>query len=128
MKGLSALPDTTTDITQQPGYQSLISLAKAGKVIIKVSGLYRSSKLTTGGYDDMQPLITSLAKEIPGSLIWASDWPHTGSAANRSLSNRDTPESFRVVDNMAVQGNIKQWVGPNVWYYMTVQHPLQVYN
>ncbi|KAH8777440.1 hypothetical protein F5883DRAFT_409475 [Diaporthe sp. PMI_573] len=127
MKGLSALPSNVTDVTQQTGFAELMSLAKAGKLFIKISGFYRSSKLTTGGYDDLEPLIKAFAKEVPDQLIWGSDWPHTGSGANRTEANKDLPENFRIVDNVAVLKNIRKWVGQDVWHKMTVTTPAQVY-
>jgi len=127
MKGLSALPSNVTDVTQQTGFAELISLAKAGKLFIKISGFYRSSKLTTGGYDDLEPLIKAFAKEVPDQLIWGSDWPHTGSGANRTEANKDLPENFRIVNNVAVLKNIRKWVGQDVWHKMTVTTPAQVY-
>lgn len=127
MKGLSALPANVTDVTQQTGFAELMSLAKAEKLFIKVSGFYRSSKLTTGGYDDLEPLIRAFAKEVPDQLIWGSDWPHTGSGANRTEANKDVPEQFRIVDDVAVLKNIRKWVGKDVWYKMTVTTPAKVY-
>lgn len=126
MKGLSAIPNNTT-ITTQPGFSSLLSLAKTGKLFIKISGFYRSSKITMGGYDDLEPLIRAFAEEVPDQLIWASDWPHTGSGANRTEETKYTPEPFRTVDNFAVLNNIRRWVGPKVWWKMTVETPERLY-
>jgi predicted TIM-barrel fold metal-dependent hydrolase len=127
MKGTSALPANVTSVTEQPGFKSLLALAKADRVYIKVSGFYRSSKLTTGGYDDLEPLIKEFAKEVPDRLIWASDWPHTGSGANRTEANKLIPEKLRVVDDAAVLKNIHKWVGPDVWRKITVETPAKVY-
>ncbi|KAG6355138.1 hypothetical protein INS49_004219 [Diaporthe citri] len=127
MKELSALPANVTDITQQTGFAELMSLAKAEKLFIKISGFYRSSKVTTGGYDDLEPLIKVFAQEVPDQLIWGSDWPHTGSGANRTEANKDVPEQFRVVDDAAVLKNIRKWVGKDVWYKMMVTTPAKVY-
>lgn len=127
MKGLSALPTNVTDVTHQTGFAELMNLAKAEKLFIKISGFYRSSKLITGGYDDLEPLIKAFAKEVPDQLIWGSDWPHTGSGANRTEANKDVPEQFRKVDDAAVLKNIRKWVDKDVWYKMTVTTPARVY-
>lgn len=127
MKGLSALPANVTDVSRQTGFAELMSLAKTGQLFIKISGFYRSSKLTTGGYDDLEPLIKAFAKEVPDQLIWGSDWPHTGSGADRTEANKDVPEQFRVVDDAAVLKNIRKWVGRDVWYKMTVTTPAKVF-
>lgn len=123
MKGTSALPHGTTDVSTQKGLEALLRLAKSGKVFVKISGFYRSSKLTSGGYDDMESLIKLFATEIPDQLMWASDWPHTGSSATRSEATKDVPEPFRPVDDEAVLKNIRGWVGPELWWRMTVATP-----
>ncbi|GME41060.1 hypothetical protein diail_5798 [Neofusicoccum parvum] len=125
MKGLSQLPEGTKDVTAQPGFASLMALAKSGKVFVKVSALYRSSNHTTGGYDDLEPLVRYFAEEIPQQLIWGSDWPHTGS--NRTEATRYVPEPFRIIDNEAVLRNIRKWVGPRLWHEMTVVTPAKLY-
>jgi predicted TIM-barrel fold metal-dependent hydrolase len=124
MKGTSQLP-ANMSVTAQPGYASLVSLAKAGKVWIKVSALYRASSLKAG-YGDVEPLIKALAKEVPQQLIWASDWPHT-SGLNRTEANRYVQEGFRDVDDGAIIENIKKWVGEELWRRMTVETPAKVY-
>jgi predicted TIM-barrel fold metal-dependent hydrolase len=126
MKGTTALPANVTSVTEQPGFKSLLALAKAGKVYIKISAFYRSSKLTSGGYDDLEPLIKKFAKEVPERLIWASDWPHT-SGTNRTEANRYIPEPFRVIDDAAVLHNIRKWVSPEVWMKMMVETPERIY-
>ena len=127
MKGLSALPKNITDVSKQAGFSELMSLAQIGKVFIKISGFYRSSKLTTGGYDDLKPLIKTYAERVPQQLLWGSDWPHTGSGSNRNEATKEEPEHFRSVDNEAVLKNIREWVGPEVWYMMTVVTPGRIY-
>jgi predicted TIM-barrel fold metal-dependent hydrolase len=124
MKGTSLLP-ANMSVTEQPGYASLVSLAKEGKVWIKISALYRASNLTAG-YGDVEPLVKALAKEVPQQLIWASDWPHTG-GLNRTEANRYVPEDFRVIDDGAIIENIKKWVGEKLWWRMTVETPAKVY-
>jgi predicted TIM-barrel fold metal-dependent hydrolase len=62
MKGLSGLPANITSVTEQPGFKTLMSLAKSGKVFIKISAFYRSSTSTTPGYDDLEPLVKVFAE------------------------------------------------------------------
>jgi predicted TIM-barrel fold metal-dependent hydrolase len=125
MKDTSAIPNNT--ITTQPGFSSSLSLAKSGKLFIKISGFYRSAKLTTGGYDDLEPLVKAFVAEVLDQLMWASDWPHTGSDANRTEETKYTPDPFREVDDTAVFKSIREWVGPEVWWKMTVETPGRVY-
>ncbi|OJD33312.1 transcriptional family amidohydrolase family protein [Diplodia corticola] len=125
MGGLTKLANGSTDVTAQPGFASLLDLAKRGKVFVKISALYRSSKLTEGGYDDVEQLVKTFAREVPQQLIWGSDWPHTGS--NRSEATKYVPEPFRKVDDEAVLKNIRKWVGPELWHQMTVVTPGKIY-
>ncbi|KAL0258967.1 hypothetical protein SLS55_006472 [Diplodia seriata] len=125
MGGLTKLANGSTDVTAQPGFSSLLDLAKRGKAFVKISALYRSSKLTEGGYDDLEQLVRAFAQEVPQQLVWGSDWPHTGS--NRSEATKYVPEPFRKVDDEAVSKNIRKWVGPEVWHQMTVVTPGEIY-
>jgi predicted TIM-barrel fold metal-dependent hydrolase len=127
MKGLSGLPANITSVTEQPGFKTLMSLAKSGKVFIKISAFYRSSTSATPGYDDLEPLVKVFAEEVPQQLIWGSDWPHTESA-NRTEENKYIPRKFRDIDNEAVLRNIRKWVKPEVWQSMMVDTPARIYS
>lgn len=95
---------------QQPGFESLIQLAKASRVLIKISGFYRSSDETSTAFADMEPLVSKLARQVPDSLIWGSDWPHTGEGKNRLKGNLSTIEPFRRIDNIAILRNLREWI------------------
>ena len=129
MHGLTKLTNRTSDVTAQPGFSSLVRLARSGKVFIKISALYRCSSLTDadgdGGYEDMEPLIKAFAREVPNQLVWGSDWPHTRS--DRSEATRWRQQGFREVDDAAVMRNVREWVGEEVWYQMTVVTPTRLY-
>lgn len=126
MKGKSELPSETTTTTQ-PGFASLMRLAKSEKVFVKISAGYRASKLTEGGYDDLEELIKIFAKEIPKQLLWGSDWPHTGSAKERPSRGIEVIEPLRKVDNQAVLKNLKRWMGENAWTRMMVENPRMMF-
>jgi predicted TIM-barrel fold metal-dependent hydrolase len=129
MKGTSALPAGMIPTTQ-PGLRSLISLARCGKVYIKISGLYRSSKLkdgSRGGYEDINSVLQVFAREVPDRLIWGSDWPHTGSGKDRIGRDKETLEPFRSVDNEAIMKNINQVFGETLWKRMTVETPSRAF-
>lgn len=115
--------------TQQPGFEALVQLARISRVKIKISGLYRSSSEDTTNFADMEPLIRELAEQVPDSLIWASDWPHTGEGKER-LRHRDlnTVEPFRSVDNVGVLRNLKGWVdSEETWMKMMVHNPMALF-
>lgn len=94
MMGLSKLDPNATNATKQPGYLPLMEVVRRGKVIVKISGLYRLSSETSTGHDDLEPVIRDLGKKVPDSLIYASDWPHTGDGASRAAQNRGQIEKF----------------------------------
>ena len=112
----------------QEGYESLLELARRGKVIIKVSGLYRASTRNESVYDDLEPIISSLAAEVPNQLIWASDWPHTGDGADRDPQNVEKIEQFRKVDDAKVLEQLRSWVSCTTWMKMMVANPSRIFN
>lgn len=109
----------------QPGFESLVALAKASKVIIKVSGLYRSSTEDTTAFADIGPLIKELAAQVPDRLIWASDWPHTGEGKDRmKMQDLQRMEPFRKIDNLNIIANLRGWLGTEEnWLKMMVHNP-----
>ncbi|KAF4472993.1 transcriptional family amidohydrolase family [Fusarium albosuccineum] len=112
----------------QEGYESLVRLAEQSKVFIKISGLYRLSTQTESGHSDLEPLIRDLAARVPDSLIWASDWPHTGEGVDRLDKNLGRVEKFRHVDNRLLLANVRKWVGTEeTWNRMMIHTPNRVY-
>lgn len=107
----------------QPGLSSLVSLARDGKVLVKISGLYRSSDATQTNFSDMANIIRKLAVLIPDHLIWGSDWPHTGEGKTRLSQDLQAIEPFRVIDDLAIIANLKKWVGESTWMKMMVTNP-----
>ncbi|KAL3296124.1 amidohydrolase 2 [Colletotrichum asianum] len=113
LRGSSTLEPTSRtqaiDPTEQPGFGSLVRLAEASKVIIKISGLYRLSSL-------------------PDRLIWGSDWPHTGDGKDRLKRGKDAIEEFRVIDNELIVRNLRNWIGSEeTWGKVTVRNPQKFY-
>jgi len=111
----------------QPGFESLLFLAKKSCVCVKISGLYRMSKETSSTFQDLQPIIQAFAQEVPDQIIWGSDWPHTGDGharVNRSLSVK---EPFRKVDNVAILERLHDWMGSDVYSKMLENNPRRLY-
>ncbi|KAL4798361.1 hypothetical protein BDV19DRAFT_386247 [Aspergillus venezuelensis] len=125
MLGFSKLASTLKDRPQlQSGFNSLIRLAKLGKVIIKTSGFYRASSQTETCYNDTRPIIQTLAKEIPEMCIWGSDWPHTGDGKERvKIRDLSVKERFRVVDDVGILENTRSYVGDEVWVKIMRENP-----
>jgi predicted TIM-barrel fold metal-dependent hydrolase len=127
--GPSKLPaGSDSDPINQAGYQSLLELAERQKVIVKVSGFYRASTKNETAYDDLEPIISSLAARVPDQLIWASDWPHTGDGADRDPQNHEKIEQFRKVDDAGVLKQLRQWFTCEAWRKMMVANPSRIYN
>ncbi|CZR52334.1 uncharacterized protein PAC_02211 [Phialocephala subalpina] len=126
MKGLSTLAQDTS-IVEQPGFNSLITLAKSQHLIVKVSGFPRASEEEKEGYPDLELVVKRLAVEVPDQLIWASDWPHTGEAKHRKGRSIDIPEPFRDTDDVAILKSLRSWVSKDVWEKMMVTTPGRIY-
>ncbi|KAJ5380608.1 amidohydrolase 2 [Penicillium cataractarum] len=113
--------------TSQPGFKSLLSLARNSQVIVKISGLYRMSTDISSNFEDLQPIIQKFAQEIPDQIIWGSDWPHTGDGHDRVNGSLEVKEPFRVLDNLAILEKLHGWMGSNVYDRMLVKNPGRIY-
>lgn len=127
MKGSSMLTQGASAIGQ-PGFNSLITLAKLKHLIVKVSGFQRASEEEKEGYQDLGPVVKRFATEVPDQLIWASDWPHTGEAKHRKGRSIDIPEPFREIDDVAILKFLRSWVNEEVWEKVMVTTPGKVYS
>jgi predicted TIM-barrel fold metal-dependent hydrolase len=61
--------------TQHPGFQAVLALGRDGVASVKLSSLFRVSKMLSG-FDDLDPYVDELLKAygVDGCL-WGSDWP-----------------------------------------------------
>jgi predicted TIM-barrel fold metal-dependent hydrolase len=65
-----------TEEDSHPAWSALRMLADSGSCWIKISGLYRKSRVPVT-FTDCDRLIERLARLAPHRLLWGSDWPHT---------------------------------------------------
>lgn len=67
---------TTDKGLSNAGFQALLSLMKAGRAWVKLTGPSRIT--TTGGlpYADVVPYARALIEANPERVIWGTDWPH----------------------------------------------------
>ncbi|MDB5893813.1 MAG: amidohydrolase [Rhodoferax sp.] len=61
-----------------PAFQSLLRLLDTGRVWVKLSAPYETSKIGPPGYDDVSLIARTLAEKFPERCLWASNWPHPG--------------------------------------------------
>jgi D-galactarolactone isomerase len=61
-----------------PSFQALLRVLDSGRVWIKLSAPYETSKVGAPGYDDVSLLARTLAETFPERCLWASNWPHPG--------------------------------------------------
>ncbi|KAF4333899.1 tim barrel metal-dependent [Fusarium beomiforme] len=59
------------------GFDAFLRLIRQGNTWVKVSGVYRLSRVPGPLYTDVDPIILELFREAPSQLVYASDWPHT---------------------------------------------------
>ena len=91
---------------EQPGFAGLLSLLKGGQVYVKLSAPYRAS--SQAGYANLAPFAQALIEAAPDRMLWASDWPHTGSSSNRG-GDLSRIEPYRTIDDGAVLDLLPTW-------------------
>ncbi|OCF31423.1 hypothetical protein I316_06825 [Kwoniella heveanensis BCC8398] len=135
LKAVSTLTNNTSpsadsydQALNQTGLAELVELATSGSVYIKLSGVYRASTFDSGYWADVAPLTSHLAKSVPGRLIYASDWPHTGAGKDRAGRPLSVIEQFRVVDQGKVlQSQYDAVNSTSVWKRIMVSNPRKLY-
>jgi len=59
----------------QPGFQALLALGRAGRAHVKISGFSQFSR-QRHPYADIEPYVAALlAAFTPAACVWGSDWP-----------------------------------------------------
>ncbi|MEO8346995.1 MAG: amidohydrolase family protein, partial [Betaproteobacteria bacterium] len=71
-------------------FLALLRLLDTGRVWIKLSAPYETSKTGAPRYEDVSALARALAKHNPDRCLWASNWPHPG--------QKTPPESAAMLD------------------------------
>lgn len=73
-----------------PAFRCLVRLVETGRVWIKLSAPYETSKRGPPFYDDVGKLAKALVKTAPERMLWASNWPHP--------SAKDKPDDATMLD------------------------------
>jgi predicted TIM-barrel fold metal-dependent hydrolase len=77
------LPDAAEG-TGQPGFRTVLRLAAAPHVWVKLAGADRITR-ASGRLRDAIPFMRALAAVAPERLVWGSDWPHIGFHPGRQV-------------------------------------------
>jgi D-galactarolactone isomerase len=97
-----------------PGFRSLLSLLDSGKVWVKVSAPYETSKSGPPHYQDVSVLARTLVQAFPERCLWASNWPHPGRSP--------------APDDMAMLDLLSEWaLDDNVRQRILVDNPARLY-
>ena len=91
----------------QEGFSTLLSLMKAKKAYVKLSGPYMISQRKD--YSDITPIAKALIEAAPDRVIWGSNWPHTSGATRPADAKPTDIEPFRKEDDAYNLGLVKDW-------------------
>lgn len=109
----------------QAGFATVLKLLRSGNVYVKLSAPYRASR--QAGHADLQPFVRELVAAGPSKLVWASDWPHTGSSGSRS-GDLSKVEPFRAIDSGRILDQLAGWIADtSAWTQILVHNPARLY-
>jgi D-galactarolactone isomerase len=66
-----------------PAFTCLLGLLETGRVWVKLSAPYESSRSGPLAYEDVSALAQALVRAAPERMLWASNWPHPGQSDPR---------------------------------------------
>ncbi|KAH8697898.1 hypothetical protein BGW36DRAFT_359671 [Talaromyces proteolyticus] len=96
-------PDQDRPIVEQEGYRELMDSLRRREIYIKLSATYRFPRLP-----DLNTYVKEVIHSAPTQIVWASDWPHTGSVEYNPGGDRTIHQNYRQVDDA---GFVKQCLG-----------------
>ncbi len=101
--------------TDHPGFQTLLRLIDSGRVWIKLSAPYETSKVGAPSYSDVGVLAKALIAAAPERMVWASNWPHPSAQANPP-------------DEAMLMGTLLEWMGDDeTRHQILVDNPTTLY-
>lgn len=110
----------------QPGFDVLLNLVRAGKVWVKLSAPHRISNLPD--CEDAKPLVQALVAANPDRMLWGSDWPHPGAKPGKPR-RVDEIESFNPINDGRALNRLNEWVGDAATLHkLLVTNPQMLYD
>ncbi len=101
--------------TDHPGFQTLLRLIDNGRVWVKLSAPYETSKVGAPGYGDVGVLARALIAAAPERMVWATNWPHP--------SVQDSPP-----DEAGLMGAMLEWMADEkTRHRILVDNPAALY-
>ncbi len=98
-----------------PGFRALLGLVGTGRVWVKLSAPYETSREGPPHYMDVGRLARSLIRAAPERMVWASNWPHPSAQPN-------PPDDAMLLETM------RHWAGDEaVFRRIMVDNPAQLY-
>lgn len=73
-----------------PAFRCLLDLVETGRVYVKLSAPYETSRVGAPLYDDVGALAKALVRAAPERMVWATNWPH--------LALKDKPDDATLLD------------------------------
>jgi 2-pyrone-4,6-dicarboxylate lactonase len=101
------LPDVSQGIDAH-SWKHLLDLLKTGKLYVKASAPYLSSK-EPAKYSDLQPFFESLIKANPQRVLWGTNWPHTQGTKRLVSTPISEVEQFRTENDLSWIAQSKSW-------------------
>jgi predicted TIM-barrel fold metal-dependent hydrolase len=111
---------------EQPGFDTVLGLVRAGRAYVKISGAYRASNAAPN-FPAVAPLARALVAANPERIVWGSDWPHPDSVAVTGRKATDIAQPMPV-DDGAVLNLLTSWVPEQtVRRMILVDNPARLY-
>lgn len=111
---------------QKAAFATVVELVKRGNAYVKLSAPYRASR-SAPNFEDVTEFAQTLIEARSDRLVWASDWPHTGSSGNRN-GNLDQIEPFRKEDAGRALNQLASWARtPALLQRILVDNPARLY-
>lgn len=97
-----------------PGMKSLLRLLDSGKIWVKASAPYETSRIAAPEYSDVSEIAKCLINAAPERIVWASNWPH-----GAQKQKPDDADLMDILMDWAPSADVQRWV--------LVENPTRLY-